>query len=297
VKQFRAWLWDAGAAWYKDNAMRMSSSLAYYTLLSLAPILLLMVSIAGLFLGGAAARTHFASLASQRFGDEAGAIIEAIVLSTSDKEESLVGTQAGLVMIVIGASGMFSELQSAMNTIWEVAPRRGRGFKGLMRDRFVCFAMVGSVAVLLVILLAVGALLAILGSRIGTLPGGIVLWRIVDFALSVVAVTVLFALSYKAVPDVIIPLSEVWPGALLTAFLFVLSELAFAAYLQYSMVPKPTGVAGSVVVLVTWVYYTGQIFFYGAEFTKVRAAARGVLIVPRRHAVRVQAPAPAVEPP
>jgi len=192
-----------------------------------------------------------------------------------------------LVIIVIGASGAFSELQSAMNTIWEVAPRPRRGLRGLVRDRCVCFAMVGSVAVLLFVLLVIGALLAVLGTRIGTLPGGIVLWQVVDFALSVIAVTVLFAVSYKTVPDVIIPFAEVWPGAVLTAFLFVLSELALGAYVKYSMVPKPHGAAGAVIVLVMWVYYSGQIFFYGAEFTKVRVATRGVRVPARRHAVRV----------
>lgn len=285
---FRIWLWDAGVCWYKDNAMRMSSSLAYYTLLSLAPIILLTVSIAGLLVGGDAARGQIAALVAQRFGEEAGAVFEAFVLSAGDYEDNLIGALISLVMIVIGASGVFSELQFAMNTIWEVAPRAGRGLRGLIRDRFVCFAMVGSVAVMLIVLLAIGALLALFSPRIGSLPGGTVLWQIIDFVLSVIAVTVLFALSYKTVPDMIIPLAMIWPAALLTAAMFVLSEVALAAYLHYSVVPKPQGAAGAVIVLVMWVYYSSQIFFYGAELIKVRVATRGVRVSPRRHAIRVR---------
>jgi membrane protein len=250
--------------------------------------LLLTVSLAGLVLGGEEARGHITTLVAQRFGDEAANVFEAFVLSADEAEDNIIGALISLVMIVVGASGVFSELQFAMNTIWEVAPRPGRGFKGLIRDRFICFAMVGGVAVLLIVLLAIGALLALLGTRIGSLPGGIVLWQIIDFVLSVVAVTVLFSLSYKTVPDVIIPLVMIWPAALLTAAMFVLSELALAAYLHYSVVPKPQGAAGAVIVLVMWVYYSGQIFFYGAELIKVRVATRGVRVTPRPHATRVR---------
>lgn len=288
MRQFRTWLRDAAVAWYNDNAMRMSSSIAYYALLSLAPLLLLAVSIAGMFLGDEAARGHVADTLTKRLGDEAGLAIESIIGAAKDPMESGISTGVGLFMLFIGASGVFGELQSAMNTIWEVHPRPGRGLFGLVRDRFVCFAMVGSVALLLLVLLLVGALMAVIGTRLGDLPGGVTLWQAVDFGLSLVNVSVLFALTYKTVPDVKIPVREVWPAALLTTLMFAFGEFALGIYLRLSAVPKPYGVAGSFVVLVTWVYYSGQILFYGAEYTKVRAAARGVKIPPRRHAVRVR---------
>ncbi|MEY4579701.1 MAG: hypothetical protein RL701_4404 [Pseudomonadota bacterium] len=290
MKDFGTWLWDAALGWHKDNAMRMSSSLAYYTLLSLAPLLVLAVSIAGLFMGDEAARGHIAEALTKRLGDDAGdmsLVVEAIIESARDPADSVIGTLIGSVVLVVGASGAFGELQSAMNTIWEVEPKKGRGFWGLVRDRVICFTMVGSVALLLLALLLVWALMAWLGTRVGALPGGLVLWQAVDLALSIVAVTLLFALSYKTVPDVRIPFREVLPGAFLTALMFALGELALGLYLRYSAVPKPQGAAGSVIVLVVWVYYAGQILFYGAEFTKARAAARGVHVQPRQHAMRM----------
>lgn len=286
LRQYGSWLRDAGVAWYQDNAMRMSSSIAYYALLSLAPTLLLAVSFAGFFMGDQEARSRVADLLTTRLGDKAGAAVESIIVATDDAEESGLGTFLGFLMLFIGASGVFGELQSAMNTIWKVAPRPGRGLWAMLRARFFCFAMVGSVAVLLLALLVVGALLALLGARIGSLPGGVVVWQVVDFSLSLIAVAALFAITYKIVPDVQIPLRDVWPGALLTALMFAVGELGIGLYLSYWAVPKPTGAAGALVVLVIWVYYSGQILFYGAEFTKVRATARGVPIVPRKYAMR-----------
>lgn len=286
LKQFGTWLREAGVAWYQDNAMRMSSSIAYYALLSLAPTLLLAVSLAGMFVGDEEARGRVADLLTTRLGEKAGAAVESIIVATDDPQDSGIGTLLGFLMLFIGASGVFAELQSAMNTIWKVEPRPGRGLWAMLRARFFCFAMVGSVAVLLLALLLLGALLALLGARIGELPGGVLVWQVVDFSLSLVAVAVLFAITYKVVPDVKISLRDVWPGALLTACMFALGELAMGVYLTYWAVPKPTGAAGALVVLVIWVYYSGQILFYGAEFTKVRATARGVAIVPRKYAMR-----------
>ena len=275
-------------AWNKDNAMRLSSSLAYYLLVSIAPLLLLAVSIAGLLLGEEDARRHVSSMLLGRFGEDAKLAIDAFLYYTSDQTDSVIGTTLGLFALFGGASAALGELQSAMNTVWEVAPRPGRGLRGILRDRVVSFAMVGGVALLLLVLLVVGGALALIGKHVGTLPGGVALWQGVDFALSIVAVTALFALSYKLVPDVVIPLREVLPGAFLTGGLFLLGELALGIYLTIWTVPKPHGVAGSIVVLVIWLHYSSQIMFYGVEFTKVRAAARGIDIVPRRNAVRLR---------
>jgi membrane protein len=264
----------------------MSSSLAYYALVSVAPLLLLAVSIAGWFLGEPTARQQVAKILASRLGDEAEAVIEAFLDYASDPTDSLLGTSFGLLMLVVGASAAFSELQFAMNTIWDVTPRADRGFWGMVRDRLTCFAMVGGVALLLLGLFLIGGAMMLIGKYVGDLPGGLTLWIGVDFALSVLAVAVLFALSYKIVPDVVIPLREVWPGAMLAAAMFTLGEVALGIYLEVWAIPKPQGVAGSIVVLVIWLHYSSQILFFGAEFTKVRAKARGVRIQPRRQAVR-----------
>jgi membrane protein len=264
----------------------MSSSLAYYALLSVAPLLLLTVSIAGWFLGESTARRHVAKILSTRLGEEAEVAIAAFLDYAGDPTDSLWGTIFGVLMLVVGASAAFTELQFAMNTIWEVAPRPGRGLWGMVHDRCVCYVMVGGVALLLLGLLLTGASMALIGNRIGELPGGLTLWLAIDYVLSVGSVAVLFALSYKLVPDVVIPLREVLPGAILAALMFAFGELVLGIYLEVWAVPKPQGAAGSIVVLVIWLYYSSQILFYGAEFTKVRAKARRVRIEPRPHAIR-----------
>jgi len=146
--------------------------------------------------------------------------------------------------------------------------------------------MVGGTALLVLILLVAWALMSFVGKHVGSLPGGLLLWQTVDFVLSLVVAAALFALTYKMVPDVQIAFREVLPGALLTTVLFALGELALAQYLRWSRVPQPYGAVGAVMVLLLWVYYTGQIMFYGAELIKTRAAARGVEVRTRRHARR-----------
>ncbi len=264
--------------------MRLASSLAYYALLAVAPLLVLAISIAGWFLGDEAARKTVVAMLASRIGDEAEAAIHAFIDHASDPTDSIVGTIVGLLMLIVGASAAFGELQFAMNRIWEVTPKPGRGLWGMLRDRFVCFAMVGGVAMLLLGLLLVGGAMALIGNHIGALPGGVTLWRVVDFLLSIVVVVVLFALSYKIVPDVVVPLRDVLPGALLAAAMFALGELALGSYLDVWATPKPQGAAGSIIVLVIWFYYSSQILFFGAEFTKVRAASRGIAVQARRHA-------------
>lgn len=278
-------LWNAGKAWRRDNAVRLSSSLAYYSLLSVAPLLVLAVSIAGWFLGEQSARRYVAAILASRLGDDAEAAIHSFLDYASDPTDSVVGAITGLLMLFVGASAAFAELQFSMNKIWEVTPKSGRGIWGMVRDRFFCFAMVGGVAVLLLGLLLVGGVLSLLGNHIGALPGGVLLWRVVDFLLSIVAVAALFALSYKLVPDVVVSLRDVLPGAILAALMFALGELALGTYLDVWATPRPQGTAGTIVVLVIWLHYSSQILFYGAEFTKVRAASKGVAIAPRRHAM------------
>jgi len=291
TRRYWALLREAGVSWCEDNASRMSSSLAYYTLLSITPIVLLVVSIAALFMGAAEAKARVVDTLSSRIGAGTGLAVESIVNGASDPGENILATLAGLFVLVAGASGVFGELHSAMNAIWLVEVRPGRGLFGMLYDRIVCFAMVGSVTLLLLLLLIAGALLALLGTRMGALPGGVFLWQLIDLSLSFIAATWLFAITYKTVPDVKIPYREIWPGALLTAGLFILGQVALDIYFSMSAVPKPYGAAGAIIVLVTWIYYSGQILFYGAEFTKVRVASRGVTVRLRTHAMRKRAPA------
>jgi membrane protein len=287
-KQLRRCLWLAATSWYADNVMRISSSLSYYALLSLAPLLVLVVSIGAVFWGEDAAREKLAGELTQRVGPEVGSAFESIILYARDPAETYVGTVIGLLVLLLGASGVFSELQDAMNTVWGVKPKPGHVVEGLVRERLASFVMVMSAALLLLSLLLSGALLTFLGDHLSrVLPGGVMLWQVADLSLSLLVVTLLFVITFKFVPDVCIKARDVWLGALLTAVLFGIGELALALYIRKFAIASPYGAAGSAIVVVVWVYYFFQIMFYGAEFTKVRATLLEIEVQPKRHARRV----------
>jgi membrane protein len=289
AKLFRRCLWQACTSWYRDNVMRMSSSLSYYTLLSLAPLLVLVVSIGGIFWGEDAARGKIAGELTKRVGPQVGEALESMILYARDPAETIAGTTAGVLVLLVGASGVFSELQDAMNTVWNVKPKPGRVLESLIRERIASFAMVLGASVLLLALLLIGALLALLGERFAQLlPGGASLWLGVDIVFSLFTVTLLFVVSFKFVPDVKLSVRDVWHGAVLTAFLFAVGELALGLYIRKFAIASPYGAAGSAIVVIVWVYYFFQIMFYGAEYTKARAEVCGVEIAPKAHAQRVR---------
>ena len=251
---------NAGLAWYGDNATRLASSLAYYTLLSLAPIMVLAVSLAGLVFGEDAARGQIAQEVSRFIGPEAARGVQDVILHARTPESGFYGTVVGVSVLLFGASGVFGELQSALNAIWKVEPKPGRGIWGVIRDRFTSFTMVLSVAFLLLVSLVLSTLLSALGSRFERLmPGGDSLWQALNFALAFVVIGLLFGLIFKMVPDVEIAFHDVWGGGVLTAFLFSIGKFALGFYLGHSGIASPYGAAGSVIVLVIWVYYSAQI--------------------------------------
>ncbi|MDB4986910.1 MAG: Ribonuclease [Myxococcaceae bacterium] len=280
---------ETGTDWSNDNATRLSASLAYYTVLSIAPLLVLAVSVAGLFFGEEAARGHIASELSSVVGPEAGKGIESMLSNAKSPEDGIIGTAIGLTVLLFGASGVFGELQSSMNEIWKVAPKPGRGVWGFLQQRFFSFSMVLGVAFLLLVSLVLSAAIAGIGGAFShALPGGAWLWQIVNFLISFAIITVLFALIFKVVPDVEITWKDVWMGAAVTALLFSIGKFGLGVYLGRASVASPYGAAGSLIVLVIWVYYAAQILFMGAEFTQVYARHRGSRIEPSSHAVPVE---------
>jgi membrane protein len=259
----------AAKGWSGDHATRLASSLAYYTLLSLAPLMVLAVSLAGLFLGKQAAHERIAQQVTTLVGEQAGRAIQDVVSHAQEPHKGVLGTVIGLLVLVMGASGVFGELQAAFDVIWHVEPRPGRGLKGLLRDRLTSFTMVLTVAFLLLVSLILTTGLALAGHRFTqALPGGAVLWGAINFLVSFAIVSGLFSLMFKAIPDVQLRFGDVWGGGVLTALLFTLGKLALGLYLGRSSVASPYGAAGSLIVLVVWVYYSAQILFFGAEFTK-----------------------------
>lgn len=267
--------------WLDDDASRLAASLAFYTLLSLAPVIVISVAVAGLAFGPEAARGQIAGELGAIVGTDAAKGVETVVANAKSPASGSLATLVGIVTLFVGASGVFGELQSALNTIWEVKTKPGRGVWGAIKDRFFSFTMVLGVAFLLLVSLVLSAMLSAVGrSFTGLLPGGEAVWQAVNFVFSLAMVTGLFALIYKVVPDAEIRWSDVWPGAAVTALLFTVGKSLLGIYLGKASVGSAYGAAGSIVVLVVWVYYSAQILFLGAEFTQVYARHRGHAIEP-----------------
>ncbi len=288
----RGWLRSAadllkktGSEWVDDEASRLAASLALYTLLSIAPLLVIAVAVAGMVFGAEAARGQISGEISTVVGPQAGQAIEAMVANARTPESGIIGTVVGVVVLLFGASGVFGELQSALNRIWEVKPKPGRGVWGFLRDRFWSFSMVMGVAFLLLVSLVVSAAVVALTHRLGQLIPLPALWQMLNILIGIAVTTVLFALTFKIVPDVKISWREVWLGGFVTAILFSAGRVALSWYVGRSATVSPFGAAGSLVALIIWVYYSAQILFLGAEFTQVHAAARGRRPEPTSNAV------------
>jgi membrane protein len=268
-----------------DKIPRLAAALAFYTLLSLSPILVLGIAVAGLVFGEEAARGQIADQLRQLFGAEAGDAIEAMIAHAKQPSSGILGGIIGVVVLLFGASGVFGELQESLNTIWEVAPPPGRGIWGMVKDRFFSFTMVIGVAFLLLVSLIVSAGLAALGEWVSSFAGAEWLWQIVNFVVSLGMIALLFGLVYKVIPDVKIRWRDVWVGAVVTAALFTLGKFLIGLYVGKAGVASPYGAAGSLVVIVVWVYYSAHILFIGAEFTQVHTRAMGRSVEPARGAV------------
>lgn len=289
LKEIPGLLADTGSDWLDDKAPRLAASLALYTLLSLAPLLILAVSVAGLMFGDEAARGQIQHQLAAVLGEQGAVAVQSILANARTPSSGIVGTIVGLALALFGASGVFGELQGTLNEIWDVDTKPGRGVKGFIKDRFFSFTLVLGVAFLLLVSLVVSAGLAALGAYFThTLPGGEAVWQVLNFLISLAVTTALFATIFKVIPDVEIEWRDVWVGALVTAALFTLGKFAIALYVGRSTVASPFGAAGSVVALVVWVYYSAQILFFGAELTQVMTTRRGRTIEPSKSAVKVE---------
>lgn len=278
---------DTGKEWYEDDAPRLAASLAYYTLLSTAPLSLLCVSVVGFFFGEKAARGQIASQIGTVTGPEAAEAIQSVIQNAHQSDGGVLSTIAGIVLLLVGASGVFGELQTALNNMWGVKPNPQRGaIKDFLFARFLSFTMVLGVAFMLLVSLVVSAALAGVGRVLSdSLPGGELVWQILNFVISLGVITVLFALIFKFVPDAQVKWRDVWVGAAVTSLLFSIGKMLLGLYLGKSTVASTYGAAGSVVAFVVWVYYAAQILFIGAEFTQVYSRALGTPIEPAKNAV------------
>jgi membrane protein len=242
--------------------------------------------IAGMAFGEEAARGQIAGQLGALVGPHGASVVEGVVANAKAPEAGVVSSIVGIVVILFGASGVFGELQSALNQIWRVEPKPGTGIRGLIRERLFSFAMVMGVAFLLLVSLVVSTLLAGVGKFLsGTLPGGAWLWAVLNVVISLGVVSTLFAATFKTVPDARIAWRDVWIGGVVTAVLFTLGKSLIGLYLGRSTVSSAYGAAGSLVALVVWVYYSAIILLFGAAFTRVYATCFGSHIEPTEHAV------------
>jgi membrane protein len=286
MKEILATAKETVSDWLDDGAPRLAAALAYYALLSMAPLLVIAVSVAGFFFGEEAARGKVAGELGAIVGGDAARSIQAVVNNAQSPETGVLGTVVGIATLFFGASGVFNELQTSLNTVWEVKPKPGLGIWGTIRARFFSFSMVLGVAFLLLLSLIISSALSAVGTLMaGALPGGEGLWQVTNFFASLAIVATLFAVIFKYVPDANIMWRDVWLGGFITAVLFTVGKFALGLYLGKASVGSAYGAAGSIIALVVWVYYATQIFLLGAEFTQVRARRSGRGITPNANAV------------
>ncbi len=280
-----------------DNALRLAAALAYYSLLSLAPLVVLAIALAGLAVDERSVRGAIAHELGGVVGSAGATAVESIVRSAKAPAAGIVSSVIGLIVLLFGASGVFGELQGALDTIWRVAPKPGRGIKGIVKDRLFSFAMVMGVAFLLLVSLILSAALAAVGGYLGAaLPGGEAVWHVLNFVISVAIVGALFAVMFKTVPDAKVEWHDAWIGGIVTSALFGLGKFLIGLYLGKSTMSSAYGAAGSLVLLVIWVYYSASILLLGAEFTRVYASRFGKRIEPSANAERVTPARPTAEP-
>jgi membrane protein len=272
--------------WSEDKASRLAAALAYYTIFSIAPLLIIVIAIAGAVFGQEAVRGEIVSQIQSLVGQDGAEFIELAIKNAYRPQAGTIASLISIVVLLLGATGLFAELQDSLNTIWDVQPRPERGVKNIIRQRFLSFAMVVGVGVLLLVfLIASTTLTALVNYFSALIPGIPFLWQIVNFIFSVAIATFIFGLVFKVLPDVRLAWSDVLIGAAITSVLFVLGQLLLGQYLANTGFASAYGAAGSVVVVLAWVYYTAQILFFGAEFTQVYARKHGKRIVPSRHAM------------
>jgi len=275
--------------WLEDKAPQLGAALAYYTVFSLAPLILVLLAIVGLLFhndpGGA-----WNKLTQQMsaFLDK-GAIdmIRDIAQNASQPSKGVLATVIGVLLALFGASGVFGQLQDALNTVWGVKAKPGRGIWGFLRSRFLSFAMVGGICFLLLVSLAIESVLKGFSHWVQSfLPGGIVLALTVYWIFDLAIVILLFGVIFKYLPDAKIQWRDVWVGAAITAILFAIGKWALGLYLGSGSAASAYGAASSLITLLLWVYYSAQILLFGAEFTQVYSSAAGRAIKPGEYAVR-----------
>ncbi len=274
--------------WWNDDTFRLAASLAFYTIFSLAPVLLIVVGVASLFLARETATQKIVAEVQRMIGNNGAQAIKQVLDASSGFGKSISAITTGVVTFLLGASAVFAELQAALNKIWDVQTKAKRGIiLKLVFDRLRSFALALGVGFLLLVSLVISAALTALQDYLNNwMPGVPALWQASNIVVSFLVVGFLFAMIYKYLPDAKITWKNVWIGAAVTAALFTVGKYVISLYLGQTALGSAFGAAGSFAVLLIWIYYSALICFFGAEFTQVYARRQGDRILPKGHARR-----------
>jgi membrane protein len=280
----------AYAGFSDDLALKFSASLAYYTIFSLAPLLLLLISIAGIVLGKDAIQGKVFSEINGMVGNDAAKQIQDMIKNLEVSGKSTISVIIGVVTLIIGATTVFGEIQQSINIIWQVKPKPKKGWLKMIKDRVLSGSMIVTLGFLLLVSLVLnGALTAVSDRLTHFLPAvTVTLFNIVGMAFSFIVITILFAVIFKVLPDAKISWKDVRSGAIFTAVLFMIGRLIIGFYIEKSGTSSTYGAAGSLIVILLWIYYTAAILYFGAEFTRAYVDFKGKRIEPADYAVHVE---------
>jgi membrane protein len=277
---------EAAIEFNDDKAMKLSASLAYYTIFALSPLLIVIISLCGIFLGRDAIEGKLYMHMHTLVGDGAALQIQGMIKQVTLSGSSVMATVIGIVTLLIGATGLFSEIQSSINIIWGVELNPDTGIKKILINRLLAFLVILALGLLLIVTLIISGLLATFDSKISQyLPGPTInLLYVINYAFSFLVITSLFAIIFKALPDAVMRWKDVYVGAIATAILFMIGKYFITLYLGQKNVSVIYGAAGSLIVILLWVYYSAIILYFGAEFTEVYARFHGMKITPNKYA-------------
>ncbi len=282
-----AWsvLSDTFSKWNEHKAIRLGAALAYFAIFAIAPVLIIAIAIAGLVYGRAATEGNIVRSISGVVGSNTAQFAQELIESASQPGAGVIAVVVGAVGMVLGSTGFFFQLKDALNTVWEVAPKPGYHFVDMIRDNALSFAMALGLGVLTLASLVLTAGLSAVGSLLGSsIPGGETVWQLADFSLTFGLVTLLFACIFKVLPDVRIPWGDVWPGAILTALLFTVAQVALSVIIRLANPGLAFGAAGALVVILVWVNLASLILLFGAEFIRVYSRRFGTGAQPKTYA-------------
>ena len=282
---------QTGQEFLQDKGPQLGAALAYYTVFSLAPLILVLLAIVGVIFRDdpAGAWSKITEQMSYFLDPSVMQVVQDIARKASQPGKSTIATIIGVALALFGASGVFGQLQDALNTMWGVKAKPGLGIWGFLRSRFLSFAMVAGVCFLLLVSLTIEALLKAFSQYVqSVLPGGLIVAMSVYLVFDFAIVVLLFAMIFKFLPDVKIQWRDVWIGAVMTAILFGVGKWLLGLYLGSGVAGSAYGPAGSLITLLLWIYYSSQILLFGAEFTQVYAARAGRAFKPSEYAVRVE---------